>query len=82
MDGSRKQVTKLSAEVREKQGEIEALEKKLREAEASLAVKETDIACLGRALSLVHSGDPRMLALLAEATASATSHPSQSTSAV
>lgn len=66
LDSTRKEVTKLSATVMEKDQEIKGLEQKLRDAEASLAVRETDIAMLGRALNLVRSGDPRTLALLAE----------------
>lgn len=69
MDGSRKEVTKLSAEVMEKDVQIKSLEEKLLAAEASLSVKDTDLARLGQVLALVKAGDPRTLALLAEATA-------------
>lgn len=65
-DGSRKEVTRLSAQVMEKDVEIAALTKKLEDAEASLAVQATDLAQIGRAIALVRAGDPRTLALLAE----------------
>lgn len=76
MDGSRKEVTKLSAEVREKDAEIKALEKKLLAAEASLAVKESDISMLGRAIALVRAGDPQALALLAQYSGEPSEEPS------
>lgn len=66
MDGTRKEVTKLSAEVREKDAEIEVLAKKLKEAEKDLHVRDEDFQRLSRVLALVRAGDPHTLALLAE----------------
>lgn len=67
-DASRKTVTKLATQVREQEGTIKDLEKKIQDYESLLSSKEGDISCLTQAINVVRSHNPDILLSLASST--------------
>lgn len=74
-DESRQTVTELSCQVREQKGEIEGLQNQVKQYENLLKDKETDLQILSRAMGLIRSNDPAIMAALKVSSASPVASP-------